>query len=202
MQSIVASGRTVDVLVGPAGAGKTATMHTLRQGAVHAIPEQIAAAEAKRVEAVREGYRKKGGGGLGHLPAVKPKVLTDAEREEKRRQDLMDEDHGLFDYLYDTLLRDFSPDEVRLVVAHELGHVHYRDVPRGLLYLAIVAPFGMFAVARLSERMAPAGGPAAVPAVALSLWASGGATSFIQPVMIFTAVFIAYFFPPRLASRR
>jgi STE24 endopeptidase len=71
--------------------------------------------------------------------------------------------------LYDTLLRDFSEEEVRLVVAHELGHVHYNDVPRGLLYLAIVAPFGMFAVARLSERLAPAGGPAAVPAVALSL---------------------------------
>ena len=71
--------------------------------------------------------------------------------------------------LYDTLLRDFSEDEVRLVVAHELGHVHYRDVPRGLLYLAIVAPFGMFAVARLSERLAPEGGPSAVPAVALSL---------------------------------
>ena len=71
--------------------------------------------------------------------------------------------------LYDTLLRDFSPEEVRLVVAHELGHVHYRDVPRGLLYLAIVAPFGMFAVARLSERMAPSGGPAAVPAVGLAI---------------------------------
>jgi STE24 endopeptidase len=71
--------------------------------------------------------------------------------------------------LYDTLMNDFTPDEVRLVVAHELGHVRYRDVPRGLLFLAIVAPFGMFAVARLSERMAPAGGPAAIPAVALSL---------------------------------
>ena len=52
---------------------------------------------------------------------------------------------------------------MRLVVAHELGHVHYHDVPRGLLYLAIVAPFGMFAVARLSERLAPAGGPARGP---------------------------------------
>jgi STE24 endopeptidase len=71
--------------------------------------------------------------------------------------------------LYDTLLNDFTPDEVRLVVAHELGHVHYDDVPRGLLYLAIVAPFGMFAVARTSERMAPDGGPRAVPAVALAL---------------------------------
>ena len=40
---------------------------------------------------------------------------------------------------------------------------------------------------------------ATMPLVALSLWATGGATSFIQPVMIFTALFIAYFFPPRLA---
>jgi STE24 endopeptidase len=71
--------------------------------------------------------------------------------------------------LYDTLLRDFTPEEVRLVVAHELGHVHYRDVPRGLLYVAIVAPFGMFAVARLAERWEPSAGPAAVPAVGLAL---------------------------------
>jgi STE24 endopeptidase len=71
--------------------------------------------------------------------------------------------------LYDTLLRDFTPEQVRLVVAHELGHVHYHDVRNGLLYLAIVAPFGMFAVARLAERWAPDGGPAAIPAVALAL---------------------------------
>ena len=71
--------------------------------------------------------------------------------------------------LYDTLLRDFTPEEVRLVVAHELGHVHHRDVPRGLLYLALVAPVGMFAVSRLAERWAPEGGPAAVPAVGLAL---------------------------------
>ena len=56
--------------------------------------------------------------------------------------------------LYDNLLKDFTPGEVRLVVAHELGHVRHNDVPHGLLYLAIVAPFGMFAVARLGERLA------------------------------------------------
>ena len=44
--------------------------------------------------------------------------------------------------LYDTLLKDFTPAETRLVVAHELGHVRYRDVPHGLLWLALVAPFG------------------------------------------------------------
>jgi STE24 endopeptidase len=73
--------------------------------------------------------------------------------------------------LYDTLLRDFAPAEVRLVVAHELAHQHFRDVPRGVLFLAVVAPFGMLAVARLAERLVPAGqerGAAVVPAVALS----------------------------------
>jgi len=69
--------------------------------------------------------------------------------------------------IYDTLLKDFPPRAVRGVVAHELGHVHYHDVPHGLLYLVIVAPFGMLAVARLAERLDRGGSP--VPAVALSI---------------------------------
>jgi STE24 endopeptidase len=81
--------------------------------------------------------------------------------------------------LYDNLLNDFSPDEVRSVVAHELGHVKHRDVPRGLLWLAIVAPAGMLVIQRLTERLAPAEGaagartrrpgPAVIPAAALSI---------------------------------
>jgi Zn-dependent protease with chaperone function len=71
--------------------------------------------------------------------------------------------------IYDTLLKDFPPDAVRGVVAHELGHVHYDDVPHGLLYLAIVAPFGMLAVARLSERFQRSEHASPVPAVALAI---------------------------------
>ena len=37
------------------------------------------------------------------------------------------------------------------------------------------------------------------PLVAAAIWASGGASSFIQPLLLFTALFISYFFPPRLA---
>jgi STE24 endopeptidase len=73
--------------------------------------------------------------------------------------------------LYDNLIKDFSPAEVRLVVAHELGHVRHHDVPDGLLWLALVAPLGMWAAALLAERITPRGAPAAaaVPAVTLAL---------------------------------
>ena len=72
--------------------------------------------------------------------------------------------------LYDNLIEDFSPAEVRSVVAHELGHVHYDDVPRGLLFLALIAPPGMLLVQRLTERLAPgARGADLVPALALAV---------------------------------
>jgi STE24 endopeptidase len=71
--------------------------------------------------------------------------------------------------IYDNLLKDFKPSEVRFVVAHELGHVHYDDVPHGLLYLAIVAPFGLFAAARLAEAFGARPDARAIPATALSL---------------------------------
>jgi diguanylate cyclase (GGDEF)-like protein len=37
------------------------------------------------------------------------------------------------------------------------------------------------------------------PVVAAAIWASGGASSFLGPLLLFTSLFIAYFFPPRLA---
>jgi len=83
--------------------------------------------------------------------------------------------------LYDTLLEHFSKDEVRLVVAHELAHVHYRDVPRGLLYLALVAPAAMLAVQRLTERLSPARAtPAVLPAAALSLALVSGTVGIVS----------------------
>ena len=74
--------------------------------------------------------------------------------------------------LYDNLVNDFTPAETRMVVAHELGHVHHHDTRNGLIWLAIVAPFGMWAVAALVERLAPRDGglgPRAVPAAALAI---------------------------------
>jgi STE24 endopeptidase len=71
--------------------------------------------------------------------------------------------------IYDNLIDDFTPEEQRLVIAHELAHVHHRDVPNGLLYVLLVAPFGVFAVARLTERWAGDDPRKWVPALALAL---------------------------------
>ena len=64
-------------------------------------------------------------------------------------------------------IEDFEPAETRLVVAHELGHVHHHDVRNGLLWLALVAPFGMWARGRAGRaarrRAAPRSGRARCP---------------------------------------
>jgi STE24 endopeptidase len=75
--------------------------------------------------------------------------------------------------LFDTLLRDFTSEEVDLVVAHELGHVRHRDVPRGLVFLLVVAPVAVHAAQRLIEAWIPdpdrRGTAAVIPAGALAV---------------------------------
>jgi STE24 endopeptidase len=76
--------------------------------------------------------------------------------------------------LYDTLIERFTPAQVRLVVAHELGHVKHRDVLRGILWVALVAPAGMYLVMRLTNRWSARAGagpatPESLPAFALAL---------------------------------
>ncbi|HUN77444.1 MAG TPA: M48 family metalloprotease [Solirubrobacteraceae bacterium] len=55
--------------------------------------------------------------------------------------------------LFDTLLREFTREEIRLVVAHELAHVRHRDISRGLAHLALSAPAAMYAAAQLTPDL-------------------------------------------------
>jgi STE24 endopeptidase len=80
--------------------------------------------------------------------------------------------------LYDNLISGFPRDEIRMVVAHELGHQKHNDLIRGLAWLALVAPAGTFLVQRLAEAFArreglgdPAvkPGPIVLPAIALAV---------------------------------
>jgi STE24 endopeptidase len=80
--------------------------------------------------------------------------------------------------LYDNLIDGLPPEQVRQVVAHELGHQKHRDIYRGLLWLALVAPAGVYLAQRLAEAFgrgeglgdpARKAGPAALPAIALAV---------------------------------
>jgi STE24 endopeptidase len=80
--------------------------------------------------------------------------------------------------LYDNLIAGFPRDEIRTVVAHELGHQKHNDLVRGLAWLALVAPAGTLLAQRLAEAFArrdglgdPAvkPGPVVLPAIALAL---------------------------------
>jgi STE24 endopeptidase len=75
--------------------------------------------------------------------------------------------------LYDTMLDRYSRDEIRLVVAHELGHVRHRDVARNLAFVALVAPVVVWATQRVGAALAAndPGEPltaAALPALGLA----------------------------------
>ncbi len=82
--------------------------------------------------------------------------------------------------LFDTLLDRYNRDEIRVVVAHELGHVRNRDVPRGVLYAALVAPAAALAVQRLSWELSPERGTAgALPPLALAAAVVGAPVGLI-----------------------
>jgi STE24 endopeptidase len=80
--------------------------------------------------------------------------------------------------LYDNLISGFPRDEIRMVVAHELGHQKHNDLIRGLAWLALVAPAGTYLIQRLAEAFARREGlgdpsvkpgPVVLPAIALAV---------------------------------
>ena len=90
--------------------------------------------------------------------------------------------------LYDTLIDRFNAAQVRLVVAHELGHVKHRDLWRGMLWVALAAPAGMYLVMRLTDRWAARAGtvpgaPGSLPAFALALALSVSADGGLEPAL-------------------
>jgi STE24 endopeptidase len=79
--------------------------------------------------------------------------------------------------IFDNTLRDLRPDELRSVIAHELGHVKGDDIVRGIVWLALVAPLGVLFVQLAGGALARRSGddprsPAALPALALSMAAA------------------------------
>jgi STE24 endopeptidase len=82
--------------------------------------------------------------------------------------------------LYDTLLKDLNRGERNAVVAHELGHVHGKDIPRGILFVALATPLALIFASGMAGAIArregaEPGQPAYLPAFALAI----AATSFV-----------------------
>jgi Zn-dependent protease with chaperone function len=76
--------------------------------------------------------------------------------------------------LYDNLIEGTGPAELRSVVAHELGHVAHDDIPRGIAFVALVAPFGLLLARELAAPLArrtgaQTGTPSALPVYFLGI---------------------------------
>jgi STE24 endopeptidase len=76
--------------------------------------------------------------------------------------------------LYDNLLEALDRGERRSVIAHELSHAENQDVPRGLLWVALVSPLALLLSSQLASSFSrregrELGAPAALPALALAL---------------------------------
>jgi STE24 endopeptidase len=68
--------------------------------------------------------------------------------------------------LYDTILRNFSPREVKVVMGHEMGHYVMNHIWKFVAFLSIVIAIGFFLVDRVSRRILerrPALGITALP---------------------------------------
>lgn len=85
--------------------------------------------------------------------------------------------------IYDTLIDGFPPAERRQVIAHELGHAHYRDLLVGLMWFAFVALVSMFAIDLMARSLADRRGVdfASPAGIAMVLAASMVAIAISQP---------------------
>ena len=71
-------------------------------------------------------------------------------------------------------LERLDPGERRSVIAHELSHAESEDLPKGLLWVALVTPLSLLFAGKLAAAIsrrdeARLGTPAALPALALAL---------------------------------
>jgi STE24 endopeptidase len=82
----------------------------------------------------------------------------------------------------DTMLAEYSDDEIEVVLAHEIGHHVHGDIWKGILFESALILAGLYVARRVLEGLAPAlgfRGSADVGAMPLLLLASG-AVSFVM----------------------
>jgi STE24 endopeptidase len=88
--------------------------------------------------------------------------------------------------LSDTLLADYSDDEIEVILAHELAHHIHRDIWSAVALDSLLTFAGFYAVHQLLQRAVPlfglqnVGDPAGIPVL---LMVAGGLGILVRPVM-------------------
>jgi STE24 endopeptidase len=81
--------------------------------------------------------------------------------------------------LWDTLVRDFTPREITVVLAHELGHLAHNHIWKDIGWYALFAFPGLYLIARATRRKGGMANPQAVP---LSLFVLVSLTLIASPL--------------------
>jgi STE24 endopeptidase len=84
----------------------------------------------------------------------------------------------------DTLLADYSDDEIEMILAHELGHHVHRDIWKGMAFETALALAGFYVAARLLVALAPAAGlrgPSDVAGLPLLVLSAGAVSLVLVP---------------------
>jgi Zn-dependent protease with chaperone function len=85
----------------------------------------------------------------------------------------------------DTMLAEYSDDEIEVVLAHELGHHIHGDIWKGILFESALILAGLYAAARVLDGLAPVlgfTGSADVAGMPLLVLASGAVSLVMLPL--------------------
>ncbi len=104
---------------------------------------------------------------VGHVPVRIQDVSSDTSLPNAETEGLGPSRRVV---IWDTLLDGrFTPGEVRVVVAHELGHVKRNHIWKSIAWYALFAFPGVYIISRVVRRRGGMGEPAAVPLALLTL---------------------------------
>ncbi len=85
----------------------------------------------------------------------------------------------------DTLLSEYSDDEIEMVLAHELGHHVHRDIWKGIVFETALAFAGFYLASRVLVSLAPVfhlNGPADIAGLPLLLLSAGAVSLLLVPL--------------------
>lgn len=87
----------------------------------------------------------------------------------------------------DTMLKDYTEDEIEVVLAHELAHHVHGDIWKGVVFESALVVAGLFLASRVLGRLAPwfgIAGPADVAGLPLLLLAAGAVSLVMLPAAL------------------